>query len=198
MKTKLLFFTVLIFIFSSCSDDEVKYSELSLSSNIEDVTLDGGGTFEVGKLCNVSAKSDSDKIFAGWYAGGELLYPLADYSFNLGQDLHLEAIFCNKDEKVMFQGSMIWAGHSGFGATVKGYHPACIKKGISTTFTWDEVVEGRVGTVKNQILEGTGTVVIENNKNIVVTPTSTGKFIFRLHSNTQTNPNVLIKVEVED
>jgi hypothetical protein len=197
MKTKLLILTIVFAFLSSCSDDEIKYYELSLSSNIEDVTLDGNGTFEAGKQCTVKASSQSDKVFAGWYAEEELLYPLDNFSFKLERDLQLEARFCNKDETVLFNGSMIWAGHGGFGAAVEGYHPACVKKDKTTKFTMN-VTSGRLGTINHQILEGTGTVKIENSKDIVVTPTSIGNFIFRLTSDTQTNPNVLIKIVVED
>jgi uncharacterized repeat protein (TIGR02543 family) len=160
-------------------------------------TATGGGTFPYNSQIVLTATAKTGYMIEGWYNGNTKVSSLLNYTHLVKEDKSYEARFKVSDEQTKFNGSMIWAGHGGFGVAVEGYHPVYMKKNSTTRITMN-VTSGRFGRTNTHILEGTGTVNIENSNIIVVTPTSTGIFKVRLNSDTQTNPNVTIVLNVVD
>lgn len=100
-------------------------------------------------------------------------------------------------EKIYFEGKVVFAGGGGQEKVLKGYYPKYIKKNISTTFTWDSPNNNiyNLGAVR---IEGEGSASIQNNRNIVVTPTKTGPFTIKIHTTSSSQSYILIKFEVVD
>ncbi|WP_280647868.1 MULTISPECIES: hypothetical protein [unclassified Dysgonomonas] len=139
---KKLIYSLIVLFFFSCSDEEVQYVDLSLSSNIEDCVITGSGTYEFNKTCTIKANSNnSNYSFAGWYEKGVFKYPLSEYSFNLSGDTFLEARFFTDDYINSIEGYVLYQGVRDARAVKYNIsYPISLSAGVESTISYEEEV----------------------------------------------------------
>ena len=86
------------------SDVDVKGSEVekytynvTVTSNSEDCSVVGSGTFNIGEFAQVEAVPADNYTFDGWYIDGKKVSSDASYRFAVKSNVNIEAKFINKN-----------------------------------------------------------------------------------------------------
>ena len=90
-------------IFNIHPQGETTSYVINVSSNNEEFgTVSGGGTFNYGELCTVSAMPDEWFIFGCWTENGNVVSYDSDYSFVVTSDRNLTAHFASLEGNIIF------------------------------------------------------------------------------------------------
>ena len=84
---------VLIEFDCNCAAETQTYTVTATSSNTNQGTVSGGGEFNYGESCTVTATPAEGYMFTSWTMNGEIISTAAQYTFNVISDMNLVANF---------------------------------------------------------------------------------------------------------